>query len=129
MVCAQVMGNHVTVTIAGAQGQLELNVFKPVIIFNVLQSIRLLAEAITSFNEHCVAGITPNQDRIAELMENSLMLVTALVPHIGYDKAARIAQAALKNQITLREAAIASGLIDAEAFDTIVRPERMISPG
>ena len=128
MVCAQVMGNHVTVTIAGAQGQLELNVFKPVIIFNVLQSIRLLAEAVDSFNQHCVAGITPNRDRIAELMKNSLMLVTALVPHIGYDKAARIAHAALKNQITLREAAIASGLIGAEAFDAIVRPERMVSP-
>ncbi|MBS4051876.1 MAG: class II fumarate hydratase [Methylomonas sp.] len=128
MVCAQVMGNHVTVTIAGAQGQLELNVFKPVIIFNVLQSIRLLAEAINSFDEHCVAGITPNRDRIAELMKNSLMLVTALVPHIGYDNAARIAHAALKNQITLREAAIASGLIGAEAFDAIVRPERMVSP-
>lgn len=129
MVCAQVMGNHTTVTVAGAQGQLELNVFKPVIIFNVLQSIRLLAEAANCFNEYCVAGITPNRDRITEMMENSLMLVTALVPHIGYDKAARIAQAALKHRITLREAAIASGLIDAEAFDTIVRPERMISPG
>ncbi|MCK9609465.1 MAG: class II fumarate hydratase [Methylomonas sp.] len=129
MVCAQVMGNHATVTIAGAQGQLELNVFKPVIIFNVLQSIRLLAESINSFNQYCVAGITPNQGRITELMENSLMLVTALVPHIGYDKAAHIAQAALKNKSTLREAAVNSGLIDAATFDSLVRPERMVVPG
>lgn len=129
MVCAQVMGNHVTTTIAGAQGQLELNVFKPVIIFNVLQSIRLLAESANSFNEYCVAGISPNQERISELLENSLMLVTALVPHIGYDKAARIAHAALEQKTTLRAAAIASGLIDAASFDAIVRPERMISPG
>lgn len=129
MVCAQVMGNHTTVTIAGAQGHLELNVFKPVIIFNVLQSVRLLGDATNSFTKHCVAGIEPNTQRIAELMEKSLMLVTALVPHIGYDNAAHIAEMALKNRTTLREEAIASGLVSAEAFDSIIRPEQMISPG
>jgi len=128
MVCAQVMGNHVTVTIAGAQGHLELNAFKPVIIYNVLQSIRLLAEAAMSFTDHCVVGITPNNERIAELLEKSLMLVTALVPHIGYDKAAHIAKMALSNRSTLREEAITSGLVTAAEFDAIVRPEKMLSP-
>jgi len=128
MVCAQVMGNHTTVTIAGAQGHLELNAFKPVIIYNVLQSIRLLAEAAMSFTDHCVVGITPNNERIAELLEKSLMLVTALVPHIGYDKAALIAKLALSNGTTLREEAIASGLVTAAEFDAIVRPEKMLSP-
>lgn len=128
MVCAQVMGNHTTVTFAGAQGQLELNVFKPVIIYNVLQSTRLIADAAVSFTDHCVRGIEPNTDRIAELMEQSLMLATALVPHIGYDKAAQIAKRALKNRSTLRAEAIASGWVTAEAFDQIVRPEQMIFP-
>ena len=128
MVCAQVMGNHVTITFAGAQGHLELNAFKPVIIYNVLQSIRLLGEAATSFTEYCVLGIAPNPERIAELMEKSLMLVTALVPHIGYDNAAHIAKMALKNSTTLREEAIASKLVTAETFDAIIRPEQMISP-
>lgn len=128
MVCAQVMGNHTTVTFAGAQGHLELNAFKPVIIYNVLQSIRLLAEAAMSFTDHCVVGITPNNERIAELLEKSLMLVTALVPHIGYDKAANIAKMALSNRSTLREEAITSGLVTAEEFDAIIRPEKMLSP-
>jgi fumarate hydratase class II len=128
MVCAQVMGNHTTVTFAGAQGHLELNVFKPVIIFNILQSIRLLGDAANSFTDYCVAGITPNTRRIAELMENSLMLVTALAPQIGYDQAAQIAKTALNNGSTLRQAAVASGLIDEATFDAIVRPEQMISP-
>jgi fumarate hydratase class II len=128
MVCAQVMGNHITVTFAGAQGHLELNAFKPVIIFNVLQSIRLLGEAAISFTDYCVVGITPNTERIAELMEKSLMLVTALAPHLGYDNAAHIAKMALKNRSTLREEAIASGLVTAETFDVIVRPEQMVSP-
>jgi fumarate hydratase class II len=128
MACAQVIGNHTTVTLAGAQGQLELNTFKPVIIYNVLQSIRLLGDATHSFTEHCVAGIEPNTERIAELMEQSLMLVTALVPLIGYDKAAQIAKTALQNDTTLREEAIAGGLVSAEQFDAIVRPERMIKP-
>jgi fumarate hydratase class II len=128
MVCAQVMGNHTTVTFAGAQGQLELNVFKPVIAYNVLQSIRLLGDAVMSFTEHCIVGIEPNVERISELMEKSLMLVTALIPHIGYDKAARIAQMALKNGRTLREEAIASGFVTGEEFDQYVRPEDMILP-
>ncbi|TPQ24757.1 class II fumarate hydratase [Methylomonas koyamae] len=127
MVCAQVIGNHATVTFAGAQGHLELNAFKPVIIYNVLQSIRLLADAAVSFTEHCLVGIAPNTERIEQWVQQSLMLVTALVPHLGYDNAARIAKAALANRSTLREAAIASGLISADDFDTIVRPERMIS--
>lgn len=127
MVCTQVIGNHATVTFAGAQGHLELNAFKPVIIYNVLQSIRLLADAVTSFTEHCLVGIMPNTERIEQLLQQSLMLVTALVPHIGYDNAAHIAKTAMDNRSTLREAAIASGLISAEGFDAIVRPERMIS--
>ncbi len=129
MVCAQVIGNHTTVTFAGAQGHLELNAFKPVIIHNVLQSIRLLGEATSSFTDHCVVGIIPNSDRIAELMTQSLMLVTALVPHIGYDNAAHIAKMALKNHSTLREEAVACGLVTAEQFDVIVCPKRMISTG
>ena len=128
MVCTQVMGNHITVTFAGAQGHLELNAFKPVIVFNVLQSIRLLGEAAISFTDYCVMGITPNTERIAELMEKSLMLVTALAPHIGYDNAAHIAKMALKNRSTLREETIASGLVTAETFDVIVRPEQMVLP-
>jgi len=128
MVCAQVMGNHITVTFAGAQGHLELNVFKPVIAYNVLQSIRLLADAVMSLTDNCIVGIEPNRERIAELMEKSLMLVTALTPHIGYDKAASIAKLALKNGTTLREEAIASGWVTAEEFDKFVRPDEMIAP-
>jgi fumarate hydratase class II len=128
MVCAQVIGNHTTVTFAGAQGHLELNVFKPVIAHNVLQSIRLIADAARSFTDRCIVGIEPNIARISELMEKSLMLVTALAPHIGYDKAARIAKSALEHHSTLREAALASGCVTAEEFDTYVRPEAMISP-
>jgi len=128
MVCAQVIGNHTTVTFAGAQGHLELNVFKPVIAHNVLQSIRLIADAARSFTDRCIVGIEPNIARISELMEKSLMLVTALAPHIGYDKAARIAKSALEHHSTLREAALASGYVTAEEFDTYVRPEAMISP-
>jgi fumarate hydratase, class II len=129
MVCAQVIGNHTTVTVAGAQGHLELNAFKPVIAYNVLQSIRLITDAVVSFTDHCIVGIVPNIARISELMERSLMLVTALVPHIGYDKAAKIATSALKHHSTLREAAIASGFVTEEEFDTYVRPEEMVSPG
>jgi fumarate hydratase class II len=128
MVCAQVMGNHTTVTFAGAQGQLELNVFKPVIAYNVLQSIRLLGDAVVSLTDHCVAGIEPNLARISELMEKSLMLVTALTPHIGYDKAANIAKLALKNHSTLREEAVTGGFVTEEEFDKFVRPEEMIFP-
>ncbi len=128
MVCAQVMGNHVTVTFAGAQGHLELNVFKPVIAYNVLQSIRLLGEAVMSLTDHCIAGIEPNIGRIEELMEKSLMLVTALSPHIGYDKAAKMAKLALKNGTTLREEAVGGGFVSAEEFDRWVRPEEMVHP-
>lgn len=127
MVCAQVIGNHTTVTFAGAQGHLELNAFKPVIIYNVLQSIRLLTDAVISFTEHCLTGIVPNTERIEQLMQQSLMLVTALVPHIGYDHAERIAKEAMTHRSTLREATIASGLLTAEGFDAIVCPERMLS--
>jgi fumarate hydratase class II len=128
MVAAQVMGNHVAVTIAGASGHLELNVFKPVIVANVLRSIRLLADACDSFTEHCVSGIAADRDRIAELVERSLMLVTALSPHIGYDKAAEIAKRAHKEGTSLREAALASGYVTAQQFDDWVRPEAMIAP-
>jgi fumarate hydratase, class II len=128
MVCAQVMGNHATVTFAGAQGQLELNVFKPVIAYNVLQSIRLLGDAARSITDHCIIGIEPNRMRIAELLQRSLMLVTALTPLIGYDKAAMVAKRAFKNGTTLREEAVGGGFISEEAFDKIVRPEEMISP-
>ena len=129
MVCAQVMGNHITVTFAGAQGHLELNVFKPVIAYNVLQSIRLLGDAVMSLTDNCIVGIVPNRARIAELMERSLMLVTALTPHIGYDKAARIAKLALKNGSSLREEAVGGGFVTAEEFDRYVRAEEMIHPG
>ncbi len=129
MVAAQVMGNHVAVTIAGASGHLELNVFKPVIIANVLRSIRLLADACTSFAEHCVEGIEPVRAAIAAHVERSLMLVTALAPHIGYDKAAKIAKQAHEQGKTLREAAVASGFVTAADFDRWVRPEDMIGPG
>jgi fumarate hydratase class II len=128
MVCCQVFGNHVAVTMAGSQGHLELNVFKPVIIYNLLQSIRLIADSCVSFTDNCVAGIEPNRQRIAELMERSLMLVTALAPKIGYDKAAEIAKAAHKNGTTLREEALRLGYVTEAEFDSLVRPERMVSP-
>jgi len=128
MVCAQVMGNHTAVTVAGAQGHFELNVFKPVIAYNVLQSIRLLSESVVSFNKNCVAGIQYNEGRIAELVGNSLMLVTALVPHIGYDNATTIAKSAHKNGTTLSHEAIKGGYVTAEEFDQIVRPEKMTRP-
>jgi fumarate hydratase class II len=129
MVCAQVMGNHTTVTIAGAQGHFELNVFKPVIAYNVLQSIRLISDAATSFTDNCVTGIEPNLDRIAELVENSLMLVTALAPTIGYDNATKIAKLAHRNGTTLRQEAVDGGFVSAEEFDEIVQPGKMIHPG
>jgi fumarate hydratase class II len=128
MVAAQVMGNNATVTIAGSNGHFELNVFKPVIIFNILQSIRLLADAAVSFADNCVVGIEPNRENIKAHLTNSLMLVTALNPHIGYDNAAKVAKKAHKEHTTLKEAAIALGLLTAEQFDQWVRPEDMISP-
>jgi fumarate hydratase, class II len=128
MVCAQVMGNHVTVTISGATGHLELNVFKPVITYNVQQSIRLLADGVRSFADKCVVGIEANRERIDELLYRSLMLVTALNPKIGYDNAANVAKKAHAEGTTLKEAAIALGLLTAEEFDELVRPEKMLGP-
>jgi fumarate hydratase class II len=129
MVCTQVMGNHVAVTVAGSQGHFELNVYKPVIIYNLLQSIRLLGDASISFTDNCVKGIVPNGKRIMELMERSLMLVTALAPKIGYDKAAEIAKLAHKHGTTLREEALALGHVSDEDFKALMRPELMIKPG
>jgi len=128
MVCAQVMGNHTAVTVAGSHGHLELNVFKPVIAANVLQSIRLLTDATYSFVAHCLNGLKPDKVVIARHVENSLMLVTALAPHIGYDKSADIAKAAHASGSTLKEAAIKSGHVTAEQFDAWVKPGDMIGP-
>jgi len=129
MVCAQVMGNDVAIGIGGASGNFELNVYKPLIVHNLLQSVRLLADACVSFREHCVEGIEPTHDRIRANVQNSLMLVTALAPHIGYDKAAAIAKQAHQAGTTLREAALHLGHVNAETFDRIVRPENMVKPG
>jgi fumarate hydratase class II len=128
MVAAQVMGNHVAITVAGSQGHFELNVFKPVIIYDLLQSIRLLADAGASFADRCVAGIEANRVRIDELLHRSLMLVTALSPHIGYDKAAEVAKKAHRDHLTLKEAALALGYVSEEQFDLWVRPRDMLEP-
>lgn len=128
MVCAQVMGNDVTIGIAGASGNFELNVYKPVLAHNLLQSIRLLADASESFREHCVVGIRANEPRIRQHLENSLMLVTALNPVIGYDNAAKVAKHAHQTGKTLREAALELGLVTEEQFDQAVRPEKMVGP-
>ena len=128
MVCTRVFGNDTTVTVAASQGHFELNVFKPVIAYAVLQSIRLLADVSVSFTDHCVTGIKANEPRIRELMQNSLMLVTALAPHIGYDKAAQIAKTAHKNGTTLRDEAVNLGLVTAKDFDRWVRPAQMTHP-
>jgi fumarate hydratase class II len=128
MVCAQVFGNDVAVTVGGASGNFELNVFKPLVIHNVLHSVRLLADACESFDEHCARGIEPDRDRIRQHLERSLMLVTALAPILGYDQAAEIAKKAHREGLTLKEAALALGYLTAEEFDRHVRPERMVSP-
>lgn len=128
MVCAQVIGNNAAISFAGTQGHFELNVFKPVLAYNLLQSIRLIGDACVSFAEKCVTGTEPNRTRIAELMERSLMLVTALAPHIGYDKATKIAKSAHANGTTLREEAVRLGYVSAEDFDKIVRPQDMVAP-
>jgi fumarate hydratase class II len=128
MVATRVMGNHVTITVAGSQGHFELNTFKPVIIDALLQSIRLLADASVSFAEHCIAGLTANRPRIAQMVSESLMLATALNPHIGYDAAATIAKKAHAEGTSLKDAAVASGLVSAEDFERWVRPEDMIHP-
>jgi fumarate hydratase class II len=128
MVCCQVFGNHTAIVSAGSQGHFELNVYKPVMAYGMLQSIRLLADAARSFTDNCVVGIKANEPRIRELMEKSLMLVTALAPHIGYDKATEIAKTAHKNGTTLREEAVRLGHVSADDFDRLVRPHDMIGP-
>jgi fumarate hydratase class II len=128
MVCARVFGNQTTMTVAGSQGHFELNVFKPVLAYCMLQSIRLMADAAQSFTDNCIAGIKANEPRIAELMERSLMLVTALSPKIGYDKAAEVAKAAHAKGTTLRKEAMRLGYVTGAEFDRLVRPRRMTRP-
>jgi fumarate hydratase class II len=128
MVCAQVMGNHVAITVGGAQGHFELNVFKPMMAYNMIQSIRIMSDACLSFTDKCVVGIKANEDRITDLMEKSLMLVTALAPTIGYDNATMVAKTAHKNGTTLKEEAVKLGFVTAEEFDKAVVPADMIKP-
>lgn len=128
MVCAQVMGNNVAITVGGSNGHFELNVFKPVIIYNFLQSVRLLADGCRSFTDNCVVGIEANKERITELMNNSLMLVTSLNPYIGYDNAAKIAKKAHKEGTTLKQAALELGLLTEEQFKEYIKPEDMVRP-
>ncbi len=127
-VCAQVMGNDAAVGFAGSQGHFELNVYKPMMAYNVLQSIQLLGDSAVAFTDNCVAGIEADEERISKLMWESLMLVTALAPEIGYDNATKVAKTAHKNRTTLKEEAIALGFVDGETFDRVVRPENMIGP-
>jgi len=128
MVCCQVFGNQTAITVAGSQGHFELNVYKPLLAYCMMQSIRLLGDAVNSFTDNCVVGIRANEPRIRELMEKSLMLVTALTPRIGYDKAAQIAKAALRNGTTLREEAVRLGAVSGREFDRLVKPRRMTHP-
>ena len=128
MVCCQVFGNQTTITIAGSQGHFELNVYKPILAYCMLQSIELLGDAVNSFTDNCVIGIRANEPRIRELMQRSLMLVTALAPKIGYDKAAQVAKAAHANGTTLREEALRLGFISGNEFDRLVKPEKMTRP-
>jgi fumarate hydratase class II len=128
MACAQVMGNDVAINIAGASGNFQLNVYKPLIIHAFLQSVRLLADGAESFRGHCVAGLEANPERMRSLLEQSLMLVTALTPHIGYDAAAKVAHHAHHHDTNLRDAALALGVVSAEDFDRWVRPEDMTGP-
>ncbi|WP_321396826.1 class II fumarate hydratase [Emcibacter sp.] len=125
-VCAQVMGNHVTITVAGSNGHFELNAFKPVMIYNLLQSIRLMSDACRSFTDNCVTGITPDRERISELLDRSLMLVTALNPHIGYDNAAKVAKKAHAENKSLKQAALELGVVTEEQFDDWVDPRKMV---
>ena len=129
MVCTRVFGNETTLTMAGASGHFELNVFNPVMAYSFLQSVRLLADAAVSFTDHCVVGIEARRDNIQAGLERSLMLVTALAPKIGYDNAAKIAKTAHKNGTTLREEAVGGGYVTDAEFDAAVRPEKMIAPG
>jgi fumarate hydratase class II len=128
MVCAQVMGNDAAVGFAGSQGHFELNVYKPMMAYNVLQSMTLIGDAAASFSDSCVVGIEANEERIAKLMRESLMLVTALAPTIGYDNATKVAKTAHKNGTTLREEAIRLGFVDGETFDRVVEPRDMLGP-
>jgi fumarate hydratase class II len=127
-VCVQIFGNNAALTFAGSQGHFELNVYNPVMAYNFLQSVRLMADAAVSFADNCVVGITPRRDNIKAGLERSLMLVTALAPKIGYDKAAKIAKTAHKNGTTLKEEAVGGGYVTAAEFDALVRPEEMIGP-
>jgi fumarate hydratase class II len=129
MVCCQIFGNHTTITVAGSQGHFELNVYKPVLAHCMLQSIRLMADAARSFTEHCVSGIRADEKRIRDLMERSLMLVTALAPKIGYDNAAKVAKTAHANGTTLKEEALRLGFVTESEFDRLVRPDKMTHPG
>ena len=128
MVAAQVMGNNVAVSVGGSNGHFELNVFKPMIVRNVLQSIRLVSDACISFSKNCVVGIQPNKERISTLLNESLMLVTALNPHIGYDNAAKIAKNAHKKGLTLKQSALELEIVTEEQFDDWVKPKNMIGP-
>ena len=128
MVCVKVIGNHTGITLAGSHGHFELNVFKPLIAHNILQSIDLIADSSRNFALYCVKGIKPNKKKIKEHLDNSLMLVTALAPHIGYDMAAKIAKTALKNNTTLKEESIKTGLVNEKEYESIVNPKKMIYP-
>ena len=128
MVCVKVIGNHTGITLAGSHGHFELNVFKPIIAHNILQSIDLIADSTKNFAIYCVKGIKANKKRIKEHLDNSLMLVTALAPFIGYDKAAEIAKAALKNNTTLKHETLKTGLIKEKEYEKIVDPRKMIYP-
>jgi len=128
MVCVKVIGNHNGITMAGSHGHFELNVFKPLIIHNILQSIHIMADSVKSFSNYCIKDLKADKKRIKKLLDNSLMLVTALSPSIGYDNAAKIAKKAYKNGTTLKEEAIKSGLISEKDYDRIVDPKKMIKP-
>jgi fumarate hydratase class II len=129
MVCVKVIGNHNGITMAGSHGHFELNVFKPLIIHNILQSIHIMADSSKSFANYCIRGLKADKKKIKELLNNSLMLVTALAPHIGYDNAAKIAKNALKNETTLKKEAVSSGLVTEKEFNKIVNPAKMVKPG
>ena len=129
MVCVKVIGNHNGITMAGSHGHFELNVFKPLIIHNILQSIHIMADSSKSFANYCIRGLKADKKKIKELLDNSLMLVTALAPHIGYDNAAKITKNALKNGTTLKKEAVGSGLVTEKEFNKIVNPAKMIKPG
>jgi fumarate hydratase class II len=128
MLACQVMGNDMTISIAASQGHLQLNVFKPVIVYNLLQSIELLADGCNNFQRHCLAGLQPERQRMADNLQNSLMLVTALSPHIGYDKAALVAKTAYSEGLSLREAALKLGIVETQDFDRWINPAQMLGP-